>query len=386
MTPAKPELRGSYGLFILVLCCAGLLPGAAEEPALSGNAGIRHARGFSVETKEGRRIVTVREPWRGAKESFRYVLVGGKSPLPKAAPGETVLRVPAGRAALGSITFVAHAAMLGALGNVAGIASSELVVTPEARRLIEAGKIAELGSGGMDGRMNMERLLRLQPDLVMLYGMGRPDFDSHPKLMEAGLPVVMNGEQMESTPLGRAEWIKFVALFFGREEEAERIFSDIEKKYLALSRMAAASPARPTVFTSIDFKGTWYMPGGGSFMAKFIEDAGGRYLWDDDRSTGSIPLSAEAVVARALNADFWLNPGVCGAKKDILLMDGRYGAFRAFKEGRIYHNSVRLNKSGGNDYWENGVANPHLILMDLIRIFHPELLPEHVPVWHARME
>jgi iron complex transport system substrate-binding protein len=142
---------------------------------------------------------------------------------------------------------------------------------------------------------------------------------------------------------------------------------------------------RPTVFRNIDHNGSWYVPGGQSFVAAFLRDAGADYLWADDRSSGGMPLGVEAVIERARNADFWLNPGICGSRKDIQAMDDRYRLFQALRTGHVYNNNAKVNERGGNDYWETGVANPHLVLQDLIHIFHPSLLPKHQLIWYRKL-
>ena len=138
---------------------------------------------------------------------------------------------------------------------------------------------------------------------------------------------------------------------------------------------------RPTVFVGFNFKGTWYMAGGSSYAAKYLEDAGANYLWSNDKSSGSLPLSFEAIIERANNADFWLNfSQKWKQKKEILVEDSRYGDFKAVKSGNLYNNNA-----GGNDYWEGGISNPDVVLSDLIKIFHPEILPKHELVFYRRV-
>jgi iron complex transport system substrate-binding protein len=190
--------------------------------------------------------------------------------------------------------------------------------------------------------------------------------------------VAINAEYMEDTPLGRSEWLKFTALFFNKEEEAEKIFAKIAKKYEDIATKAKAVKNRPTVFLGFNFKGTWYTPGGNSYVAKYLADAGANYLWSEDKSSGSLPISFEAVFERAANADYWLNLRQSwNSLKDVVTEDNRYGDFHAFKKGNLYNNNARLSANGGNDYWQSGISNPDVVLSDLIKIFHPEILPNY---------
>lgn len=183
---------------------------------------------------------------------------------------------------------------------------------------------------------------------------------------------------MEDTPLGRSEWLKFTALFFNKDEQAETIFSEIADKYERVAQKAKSVKNRPIVFVGFNFKGTWYMPGGKSYVAKYLADAGANYLWSDDKSSGSLPLSFEVVLERAANADYWLNFSQSWNKlKDLVVEDNRYADFKAMKIGNLYNNNARVNENGGNDYWEGGISNPDMVLSDLIKILYPEMLPNH---------
>ena len=239
----------------------------------------------------------------------------------------------------------------------------------------------------MTAGINLEVLIDLKPDLVMTYATGLPEYDAHPKLQEAGIPVVLNSEYMEENPLGRAEWIKFMSVFFDREREANAYFEKIKKEYLShVDSVNSLNVTRPTVFLNNNWQGTWHMAGGNSYVAKLLKDAGADYLWSDDTTTGSIPLDFEFVYEKAQHADYWLNPGTAMTLKDLLGEDARYSEFDAFKSKKIYNNNARVNAEGGNDYWESGVAHPETILKDLIKIFHPEIVSEHNFVYYRHME
>lgn len=376
---------------MLVITVITLLALTVSAPAAPPTPpALQVARGFSIEQRDGYRLLRVCEPWRNAGIAFHYALVPRGRPLPAGIPaGATVVRVPVERVVLLSTATVSHFDALGLVDRIAGIADGKLVNTASVARRIAAGKIAEVGTGagaGMGNGINIERLFMVQPDLVIAYATGKSRFDAHPKLIEAGFTVALEAAYMEETPLGRAEWIRFIAAFFNADRRAAERFRAIQAEYACAVALTADIRKRPRVFVNIDFNGTWYVPGGKSFMATFVRDAGGDYLWQDDDSSGGIPLSVESVITRARNADVWLNPGLCASLRDIRGRDERYTLFRAIGNGRVYNHDAKVNRHGGNDYWETGAASPHLVLKDLIRILHPDLLPEHRPIWYRRLE
>jgi iron complex transport system substrate-binding protein len=219
----------------------------------------------------------------------------------------------------------------------------------------------------------------------MVFGTGDSQYDQHDKLQEGNFKVVINSEYMETTPLGRTEWIKFIAAFFNKEAEAERIFENIADRYTKLAAKTCVVSVKPTVFCNIAYRGAWHVPGGNSYVAAFLQDAGAKYLWDDDHSTGGMPMNIESVLARAKDADFWINPGAGRSREELAAVDERYSVFRAFRIGNVFNNNAKMRAGGGNDIWEAGIANPDMVLADLISIFHPELLPDHQRAWYWQL-
>jgi len=335
---------------------------------------LEEATGWKIEYFNHYKIITVLNPWRDADVQFRYVLLQCGTPPPDLKDNTLLIEIPVQRVVAMSTTQLPHLDELGLLDRLVGVDSFLYINNETVRQKIAAGELVEIGSGG---QVNVEQALDLNPDLIMTYGVGNPEFDAHPKLLEAGLKVVLNSEYMESTPLGRAEWIKFTAAFFNQEMAANKAYAAIANRYREIAAKAREVANKPTVLANAPFRGTWYMPGGKSYVAQLLADAGATYLWADDTSSGSQPLSFEEVFERAQNADFWLNPGSAKSLSELQQIDERFSQFTAFQKGNVFNNNKRLNENGGNDYWETGVTNPHLILADLIKILHPELLPDH---------
>ncbi|MCS6826645.1 MAG: ABC transporter substrate-binding protein [Caldilinea sp.] len=344
---------------------------------------IDYSEGWTIEYFNHYKVITVLNPWRDAEEIFQYLLVQCGAPVPEGYDNAQVIEIPIDTIITMSTTQLPHLVKLDRLDALIGHDEFDYVNTKEVRALIDAGKLVEVGGGA---EVNVELVLDAAPDLVMTYGLGNPQWDAHPKLLEAGLKVVLNSEYMETSPLGRVEWIKFTAAFFNEEAKATEVFNGIANRYNAMSAVATAAETKPTVFTGAMYGDAWYMPGGRSYVARFLEDAGAVYLWADDETTGSIPLGFETVFERAADADFWLNPGSWTSRAEVVAADERYTQFRAYQVGAMYNNNARLNENGGNDYWEGGLANPDVVLADLIKIFHPDLLPQHTLFYYRKLD
>ena len=344
---------------------------------------IRHARGFSVEYHNHFKVLHVLNPWKGATETFTYVLTQRGTPRPAGYANAQHIAVPIERFVALSTTYLPHLTAIGAQNSLVGLATASFVYADWIRERVAEGKTIETGT---DGGLNRETIVALKPDLVMTYGSGNPAGDAHPKLMEMGITAAINAEFMEGTPLGRAEWMKFTSLFFNREAEVEKSFGAIEKRYHELASLGRSTVSKPTVFTNISWQGLWHASGGRSFIAVMLEDAGADYVWKDNPSERSIPMDFESVLERAQNADIWINTGIWSSRRDADNSDERYGLFKAYKTQKMYNHIGRVNEHGGNDYWESGVANPHLVLADLIKIFHPDRLPDHALYYYRRLE
>jgi len=337
---------------------------------------IEDATGFVVEYFNNYKVVTVLNPWRGAQEQFKYVIVQCGTPAPTGIENALVIEAPAKDVIAMSTTQLPHLEKLDLLDRLLGLDSFLYVNNSKVRTLIQAGALVEIGGGA---EVNIEKTIEAQPDLVMTYGVGDPQYDAHPKLLEAKIPTVINAEYMEGTPLGRSEWIKFTALFFNKEGKAQEEYAAMKQRYLAVAEKVKNASNKPTVVSGMASKDKWRVPGGGSYAARLILDAGGAYLWAEDTSAGSMQLAFEEVYDKAINADVWLLTAFqrYDSIKAILEDEPRYAGLAAVKSGNVWNYDKRVNENGGNDYWETGVGNPDILLADLAKIFHPELMADH---------
>lgn len=185
-------------------------------------------------------------------------------------------------------------------------------------------------------------------------------------------------------PLRQAEWIKFIGLLIGEEEKANAIFDSIKTEYNTLKQLTAKIEKKPVVFSGELRGGNWYAVGGRNFLAQLFRDAGADYFLKDDPNTGGVTLDFETVYSRAESADYWriLNSHNGTFTYDALkAQDSRYADFRAFKDkGVIYCNLKE------KPYYENVPTHPEVLLKDLIKVFHPELLPEYTPVFYELLK
>jgi iron complex transport system substrate-binding protein len=281
-----------------------------------------------------------------------------------------------------STTELPHVLALGYGPRLLGHDELDYIVAPELRQRIAAGQLVEVGDGaGLD----LERILDVGPDLLLVDSPSRAGDAQLGRLAAAGIGGGAVPSFLEVSPLGRAEWIKLLAYFFDRDSQAEEIFSALAKRYEDLVTLAEGVDRRPRVLTSAPLGGTWYLPGGRSFFARLLRDAGGEYLWAEDARIGSLALDIESVMERGAEAEIWLHPSDWASLAVIRANDPRLVRIAAYANGAVFGNDARMGPAGGNDYWETGGARPDLVLADLIAILHPELLPDHRLYFHRRL-
>jgi iron complex transport system substrate-binding protein len=343
------------------------------------------AEGFSVEYFNHYKVVTVQTPWPQAEAPLTYLLVQCGTPIPDGYDDAAVIEVPVQRIISMSTSFLPHLDAQGVLDRLVAVDTVLYTSNPAVQDAVEDGSVLQIGGGGSGQDINIEQVIDLEPDLILTQRYFAGD-TAYPALQEAGLPVVLNADFLDTSPLGVAEWGKFISLFFNTEALAESQFAEVKGRYDALRQQTESLESRPTVFAGTPYDGTWYMPGGRSYLAQLLADAGADYLWAGDTSTGSLFLDFETVFDRAANADFWVNVNpYWDSLADAEAEEPRYTGFAAFQSGQVYSNNARLNANGGSDYFETGYANPDMILADLVRIFHPDVLPDHELYFYKRI-
>ncbi|HWQ63377.1 MAG TPA: ABC transporter substrate-binding protein [Methanospirillum sp.] len=348
---------------------------------------LEYANGFSVEYHGTYKVVRIHDPWGREGENRTYLLVQRGESVPSGYPNARVFHIPVKSVVTLSSVHLPNIMALNETSSIVGHNGISTVYNEEFHRLADAGKIVEVGSGtlSMDTTLQTEKLIELEPDIVFCSANGNPEYDNQNKLLEAGLSPAVTGDWMENHPLARAEWIKYYALFFNKEKVATEFFDQIKANYTALCEKTANVSKKPTLFAGIEYQGTWYAPGKNSYVARLFSDAGGDYVLRNNSDKGDSILDFESVYDTSSNAEYWLNTGYTSNIQEMMALDSRYNKFSAVKAGNVYQFNARVNKFGGNDYWESGIIHPDIILADIVKILHPEVLPDHELYYYSRI-
>ncbi|MBN8703751.1 MAG: ABC transporter substrate-binding protein [Bacteroidetes bacterium] len=281
-----------------------------------------------------------------------------------------------------STLYASYLDNLQSLETVVGIDNSNYVFNQSLLNKIEQGDVSEVGE---TGNLNLEKIISLKPDLIITYG-NESNANPYQKLTENNIPILYVYDYLENHPLGRAEWLKVFGLLTNKYDSAENKFNQIKNRYLNVKTIAEKATKKPTVFFEIALSDVWYMPGGKSYLSNLANDAGANYIWKDDAETGSLKLSIEEVMQKAHKADYWLNQHYSKSLNDLLQLNKKYNIFESFKNKNVYNNILKVNVKGGNAFWENGLIHADSLLTDAVKIFHPELLPQHNLVYYKKLE
>ncbi|MGD9995106.1 MAG: ABC transporter substrate-binding protein [Salinivirgaceae bacterium] len=368
--------RSIIPMFLFVACQNPQTSNTSEEPAYQVDS-LRYAQGFILKHSDSLQQLQVINPWQHASQvNFSYLLSD------KPAKQALQIHTPVKRVVCLSTTHLAFIVALNEHQSVVGLTNPNLVSNSIIRKQIAEGDTRDVGN---EQALNYETILDLNPDVIFAYSVGAEAQGMYQKFSEWGIPVVMVAEYLETSPLAKAEWIKFFARFFNKSVQADSIFNNLESSYNNYKKLVLNSTERPKILSSLPFKDVWYVPGGNSFMARFIYDAGGSYLWATDTSRESLALSIEHVFHRGQEADIWIHTGLAQSVDDIVKADPRMANLRPIKLGKVYNNNKQMTEYMGNDFWESGVMHPHLILKDLIRIFHPQALQDTVFTYYQHL-
>ena len=346
---------------------------------------ISFAERFTLGKKDGLTQLTIINPWQGARNiSQIYYLAPKGEKIPPGIDSSDVIRTPVKRVIAMSTTYLSMISALGETDKIIGISGLSLLYDEDLRDAVSSGKIADVG---YDDNLNIEMIIRLKPDLVMVYGVGGESSGIVGKLKDLGIKVLINADYLENNPLGKTEWIKVFGVLFSREKEADSLFTSIARQYDSVkTAVNTRSVRKPLVMLGLPWKDTWYISPGNSFMGRLISDAGGDYIWKETISETSLPYGLENVWLKAMKAEYWLNISTVSTREEILTVDGRLGDLPSFKSGNLYNNNNRVSKNGGIDYWESGTMNPHIILRDIAAILHPDLFPGYKYYYYRKVK
>ena len=269
--------------------------------------------------------------------------------------------------------------ILGLENRIVGINSLKNIFSQNILKQIANGTTQRVGR---EGNFDLEAIIAAKPDYIFVSASKYGGFEA---LKDCGIPLVPHHGYKETDPLGQAEWIKLVGLLTGQTQRANAVFDYIEKEYLQLKQRVAQATAKvgkekPTVLSGRQLRDGWYVMGGKSYMAALFRDAGAEYIMSDLPNTGGTTLDFESVYARGINADFWQTDGSFDevyTLDDLATEDARYRDIKAFKDERVLF--CNLTKK---PYRELAGVEPHIMLADFVKAFHPELLPAYTPKYY----
>lgn len=332
-----------------------------------------YASGFDIKGAEGHKstLITVTNPWQGADSiTTRLFIARDGETAPEGFAGQ-VLQGDAKRIVAMSSTHIAMLDAIDAADRVVGVSGIDYISNPgiQARR-------DSVGDVGYDGNINYELLLSLDPDIVLLFGVnGASAMES--KLTELGIPYMYVGDYLEESPLGKAEWLVALSELIGKRDAGEKVFAEIPVRYNAMKqKVADAGLPKSSVMLNTPYGDSWFMPSTKSYAVRLIEDAGGSYIYGKNTGNTSLPIDLEEAYLLASDADMWINVGMANSLEEVAKMCPKFTDTRCFRNGNVFNNNARTNAAGGNDYWESAVVNPDILLRDLVKIFHPELVTE----------
>ncbi|APZ47207.1 ABC transporter substrate-binding protein [Polaribacter reichenbachii] len=365
--------------FFLILLVIISCKKEATKVVIKSKSDIKYAKGFDIINDHGTKKLIIKSAYKGSNEVAEYTI---KTKGDKNSKVENTIFTPIQQIVVTSTTHIPMVELLNEETAIVGFPYSKYVSSEKTRNLIDAGKIQEIGK---ESSLNTEILLDLQPELVVGYSVSSAD-KSLTTIKKAGINVIYNGDWLEETPLGRAEWIKFFGVLFDKEQQADSIFKVIEVNYNEAKQIALKSTKKPTILSgAIMSKDIWNLPAGDSFVAQYLKDANCNYLWQTSKGTGSLSLSFESVFDKGADAEFWIAPGYFTSKEQLLSSNELYSKFTAFKMGNIFTPSTKKGKTGGVIYYELAPTRPDLVLKDIIKITNPELLLNYKLTFFEKM-
>ncbi len=337
---------------------------------------LKYAKGFTVKEEGNIKILSIINPWPDVDKTYRYALVDRKLSSKITLMRDEydgIIITPVNSIVVTSTTHIPALELLNVEDKLIGFPGTDYISSKNTRTRIDNNEIRELGKN--EG-INTEVLLSIQPDVVIGFGVDGTN-KTFNTIEKANIPVVYNGDWTEGSPLAKAEWIKFFGALFNKSDLANSVFNTIEKDYNVAKQIAAQVSKKPTILSGAMYKDVWHLPNGKSAEAQLLNDANTNYLWRDTEGVGSLALNFENVLEKAQSADLWLSPSYYTSLDALEKANPHYTKFEAFKNKKIYSFSMTTGITGGVLYYELGMARPDLVLKDIIKICHPELLKDY---------
>lgn len=370
-------MRKFQVLYLLLLslcfsCSNNQVKEAKTNYPIDSTLVFKYAENIKMERTDGGIKVILANPWKKGETLHTYYLVEDAEKVEKPENG-TLVQVPIRR---GVFFTTAHAnlmEMLGAQKAIAGVADGKYMLIPDVQKRLKSKEIVDCGDGM---KPNIEKIIDLKTDGLLVSPF--ENSGGYGKLDEIKIPIIECAEYMETSALGRAEWMKFYGILFGCQQTADSLFKVVEKEYLALK--AKAKTAKQTLSVLPDRKtgSVWYMPGGKSSVGLLYKDANGKYAFANNKKSGSLALPFETVLDKVGQADFWIFGYYGNFNKQQLLAEyPGYAALKPFKTDEIY--GCQIDRT---PYFEEVSWRPDWLLADLVQLFHPDLRTTSLRYYH----
>lgn len=365
----------------LIIFCSILVSCGGSKTKSTADGGdtvfLKYARRLVIVKHNDYTQVDVKDPWKPGRILHTYYLVpkgvehdkvanhlrGGK--MASIVEAKSVVRTPVDRSIIFTTVHAALLMDLGARNAISGVCDLNYMNLPWIHRQVKAGRIVDCGNGM---NANVERVIAAKPGIMLISPF--ENSGGYGKLDGIGIPIIEAADYMETSALGRAEWMKFYGMLFGKEKEADNLFAHVDSSYEALKHVAASAKSKRSIITELKTGSIWYVPGGQSVIGTMLADAGGRYVFASDKSQGSLSYPFEKVFSEGSNADVWIykydtHPDNL---KELGASYPGYKEMKAWKTGEIYGcNTLKTT------YYEEASFHPDRVLRDFIIILHQEL-------------
>ncbi len=336
---------------------------------------LKYAKGLEIYNYPNFTILKVTKPWPNATKSFTYICAKSLKNIPDSLSKYTFIKVPVKEIVVTSTTHISSVEALNNTDKLVGFPNLNYISSKNVRERIKKGEIIELSD---KENLNFEKTINLNPQLIVGLSIDS-ETSKFNQFEKAGIPVMYNADWVETTPLGKAEWVKFFGVLFDQQNKANKYFENIVTNYQNAKKMVTNQSKKPTVLSGAIFQDVWYAPQGESWMSQFMNDAGAQYIFSDTKGTGSLSLSFETVIDKALHADYWIGPGEFNSFTEMIAANKHYAKFKAFQNKKIYSYAMKKGETGGIIFYEDAPNRPDLVLKDLIAIFYPEKFPNYKP-------
>lgn len=345
-----------------------------ETSVKSDSINIKYAKGFKVADFENYKLVDVQDPSGESDLKYKYALLKRGQSKEGIPSDYQIIEIPVRSVICMTTLQISNFIKLGEVDKITGITSTRFLFNEQLNKQLKEGKTNKIG---IEGEFDKEMVMAINPDIILTSPFKRGGYDA---ISNLDIPLISFLGYKESSPLGQAEWIKFIGMLLGIEDKANEQFNEIEQKYEELKATATKAANKPSVMSGELHSGNWYVVGGNSYLAQLFRDAGASYFMKNDNESGGFYVDFETVYSQGANADFWriLNSYNGTFTYDELnASDARYSDFKSFKDKKVIYCNLR-----DKPFYENTPVEPEVVLADLIKIFHPELLPNHTPVYY----